>query len=596
MAEKKNNSVWSQSIPLKEQVSVVKRLIQLAGPNARKKFLFAAVLTFLISILQGLIPFLLGNFINNNLTKTSTTVKTILFFALLFSSVRILNAIFNYIQMTTYEDAAQLALNEVRRKLYAKLHTLGMRYFDQTPGGALVTRVMNDTESFFDFWFLFLSIITTVASVISTYYFMFQLDESLTYWMFLILPIILLSIWYYQRISSSVYRKMRERLSVLNAKLAESVNGIATIKNFSQEKRIAEEYFKESDDYFNSRISMVKTDSLWLSPLNNLLLGITITLVYLYIGKQSISHSVIAAGVTYSLVSLVGQIFNPLQQVQSGMSTFQDGIVSGYRASKILDDDTYAPAQNPNANKKITKGKIEFRNVSFAYDDKNIVLKNLSFIAEPGQTIALVGHTGSGKSSTINALMRFYEFQEGQILIDDNDIRDIDPKELRKKMGLVLQDAFMFYGDVKNNIRMYNKAISNKKIIEATKFVSADDFIQRLPNGYDTKITEGGTSLSGGQKQLISFARTIVTNPKILILDEATANIDTQTENLIQTALKKMRSNRTTIAIAHRLSTIKDADLILVLDKGIVVERGNHQSLIKKKGYYYNLYKMQSNS
>jgi ATP-binding cassette subfamily B protein len=323
--------------------------------------------------------------------------------------------------------------------------------------------------------------------------------------------------------------------------------------------------------------------------------GIAVVVIYLYLGQTSI-RGLIAAGSAYVFISLATNIFSPLSNLQQQMSSFQDGVVSGYRAGKILDETEYEPSQNPGADKTITDGRIEFKNVNFSYDDKNVILKNLSFVAEPGQTVALVGHTGSGKSSTINALMRFYEFQSGQILIDGQDIRDLDMADFRRKTGLVLQDAFMFFGDIKSNIRMYDETITDEQIKEAAEFVSADEFINALPEKYDTPVLEGGTSLSGGQKQLLSFARTIVRNPKILILDEATANIDTQTETIIQTALKKMRSNRTTIAIAHRLSTIKDADLILVLDKGEVVERGTHDQLIAKKGYYYDLYKMQSNS
>lgn len=283
-----------------------------------------------------------------------------------------------------------------------------------------------------------------------------------------------------------------------------------------------------------------------------------------------------------------------MTQMMDFLSIFTDGIVAGSRILKIMDTEELTPQQSVGASGEIIRGKIEFRNVTFSYDGKNEVLKNISFVANPGETVALVGHTGSGKSSIINVLMRFYEFYEGQILIDDRDIRDFPMTELREKMGLVLQDAFMFYGDIAGNIRLLNPTITDEQIKQAAEFVQADKFIHTLPNTYHAKVIERGASYSSGQRQLISFARTIVTDPKILVLDEATANIDTETEGLIQEGLAKMRQGRTTIAIAHRLSTIRDANLILVLDKGQIVERGTHETLLAEGGLYADMYQLQS--
>jgi ATP-binding cassette subfamily B protein len=275
------------------------------------------------------------------------------------------------------------------------------------------------------------------------------------------------------------------------------------------------------------------------------------------------------------------------------MSTLQEATVSGYRVRNLLAEDTYEPEQNANANGVITRGKIEFRNVNFSYDGVTPILKDISFVAEPGQTIAFVGHTGSGKSSTINALMRYYEFDSGEILIDDQPIRDIASRSLREQIGLVLQDPFMFYGDIAFNIRMYDDDLTDEDVRRAAKLVGADKFIDDLPHGYATKVREGGNGFSSGEKQLISFARTIAHNPRILILDEATSHIDTESELLIQDSLLKIQKGRTTIAIAHRLSTIQNADLILVLEKGEIVERGNHESLLRDGGRYAELIKLQ---
>ncbi len=586
------NSVWAQSIKVHDQMAVVWRLIKLARPSY---LMFAGAILFagITIIFDGYLPFILQNFMNKQLNDASTPVKAIVSFALIFGAIRIFSALLLYFQNFWYTQASEVALNNVRKKLYRKLHSLGMRYFDQVPGGALVTRVMNDTESFFDFWQLFLSLIYAIFSIISIYIFMYFSNSGLSLGLLFIVPVTVFTIWIYQKYSSAVYRNMRSKLSALNAKLAESINGIETIQNFHQEDRMKHEFADINQEYFNARFRMVQMDSRLLGPMNQLLLGMSTVFILWFLGNQSFS-SAVAGGTIYAFTNWIENIFNPLNNVQQNLSTFQDGMVSGYRAGKILDDITYEPAQNDGADEKITEGKIEFKHVDFSYDGKTTILHDLSFTAEPGQTIALVGHTGSGKSSTINALMRFYEFQKGQILIDGHDIRDLDPVDFRKKMGLVLQDSFMFYGDINSNIRMYDQSITDQRIKEAAKFVDADKFIDSLPKTYETPVLEGGSSLSAGQKQLISFARTIVRDPKVLILDEATANIDTQTEAAIQNALKHMRSNRTTIAIAHRLSTIKDADLILVLDKGSVVERGTHRQLLAKKGYYYDLYKMQS--
>lgn len=275
------------------------------------------------------------------------------------------------------------------------------------------------------------------------------------------------------------------------------------------------------------------------------------------------------------------------------LTFFQQAVISAARVFKLLDEKELAPQQE-NRPVQISKGKIEFRNVTFSYDGNQKVLKNITFTANPGDTVALVGHTGSGKSSIINLLMRFYEFEKGEILIDGVSIKQYNMNELRQKMGLVLQDAFLFYGTIKDNIRLHNEELTDEDIIEAAEFVQANQFIEKLPDGYNQQVTERGSTFSSGQRQLLAFARTMVTNPKILILDEATANIDTETEEMIQQALAKMRKGRTTIAIAHRLSTIQDADLILVLHKGEIVERGNHQQLLAQKGLYYKMYLLQN--
>ena len=350
----------------------------------------------------------------------------------------------------------------------------------------------------------------------------------------------------------------------------------------------------ENGGLMNTRFNMIRINSLLLSPLTSLLYSLALAVSLMYFGFP-LRETFVPAGVVYAFSQYISQLFNPISTMMDQMTFFQDGIVAGKRIFRILDDTQYEPAQNEQQDLTITQGKIEFKHVSFSYDGKNEILHDISFTVNPGETLGIVGHTGSGKSSIINVMMRFYEFSQGQILIDGVDIKKYPKKELRQKLGLVLQEPFMFYGDISSNIRLYNKKITDQQIKKAAKAVQADQFIEQMPGKYHAKVIEGGEELSQGQRQLISFARTLVTNPKVLVLDEATANVDTETETLIQQGLKRLRKGRTTLAIAHRLSTIADADQIIVLDKGRIIERGNHEELLKKKGYYYNLYTLQNN-
>lgn len=588
----KNESVWAKSIPVKEQLHVIWTLIKMAKPF-RAMFIWALSIGAAFALLQAAAPRVISYYMTNYLHQTtSVPLQITISFAVLVAVIRILQAITDALNAYYFSVAGEYALEDIRVRVFKKLHTLGMRFFDQVPAGSLVTRVNNDTASLADFWRFFMELTFAVMSMIGAYIGMWTVDVKATLLMLVVVPFIVASIIAYQRFSSSLFRHMRERLSALNAKIAESITGIDVIQEFYQEDRFKKEFSRINGEYFNARFKMVKADALLLEPMIDMLLGGATVLILWYFGELSM-HTVVAAGVIYAFTTYLNNIFGPLENIMSLFSPFQEGLVSGYRILGILADETYSPAQNTNAQGDITDGKIEFKHVNFSYDGQHQILKDLTFTANPGETIALVGHTGSGKSSTINTLMRFYEFQSGEILIDGQDIRDVSMKNLRQKMGLVLQEPFMFFGDVASNIRMYDDSISDARVREAAEFVGANTFIEKLDNQYSAKVQEGGSGFSAGEKQLISFARTIVQDPKILILDEATANVDTETETLIQKSLKKMRENRTTIAIAHRLSTIKDANLILVLDEGRVVERGTHESLLAQRGRYYDLYRLQ---
>jgi ATP-binding cassette, subfamily B, multidrug efflux pump len=421
---------------------------------------------------------------------------------------------------------------------------------------------------------------------------MFYLNVQLAFFCLFILPIIIILIQLYRHFSSKFYAEMSEKLSQLNGKINESIQGMTIIQIFRQEKRLRREFEELNDEHQKAWLKSIKLDGLLLRPAVDFISVIALITVLSYFGLSSLD-SPVEIGVLYAFINYLNRFFEPVNQLMMRLSSFQQALVSASRVFRLLDHDEVAPNQIGEENPIVEKGEIEFRNVSFSYDGKQEVLKNISFKAKRGETVALVGHTGSGKSSIINLLMRFYPGVKGDIFIDGVSIDTYSNVELRKKVGLVLQDPFLFVGTIEENIRFYNSTITTQEIIYAANFVHAHTFIENLPGGYQSIIGERGSTLSSGQRQLISFARTIALNPTILVLDEATANVDTETEGEIQNALEKMRMGRTTIAIAHRLSTIQDADQIIVLHKGEIVERGTHQQLIQMGGLYHKMFLLQ---
>lgn len=588
-----SKSVWSKAIPFKEQVQIFKRILKYVKPF--KVELGVAIFgAFLVSVINMLLPRGLQFFLDNYLIKQKATVQIIVWAGLLYGIGTIIKAILQFVYQYLYALGAEKTLESVRKDLYRKLHSLGMRYFDQTPAGSIVSRVTNDTMTLSDFLGVLCQVVIGVFSLVTAFIAMYVTNKFAALIVLLFLPILGFIFWIYTQKSSKLYRTFRERLSRINTNLNESIEGVSLIQQFKQEKRMTNHFENENGTLMRTRFNLIRVNSLLLSPMTSLLYSLALALVLMYFGFP-LQKTFVPAGIVYAFSQYVQQFFNPISTMMDRMTSFQDGIVAGKRIFRIMDEKEYEPRQENDKTAVISKGKIEFKNVSFSYDGKNEILHNVSFVVNPGETLGIVGHTGSGKSSIINVMMRFYEFGSGQVLIDGIDIRKFPKKELRKKLGLVLQEPFMFYGDISSNIRLYNDKITDQQIKHAAQTVQADAFIEKMPGKYHAKVIEGGSELSQGQRQLISFARTLVTDPKILVLDEATANVDTETENLIQEGLKKLRQGRTTLAIAHRLSTIADADQIIVLDKGRIVERGTHEELLKKKGYYYNLYKLQQN-
>ena len=420
---------------------------------------------------------------------------------------------------------------------------------------------------------------------------MLVLDFRLTALVLFFLPLIFLLVNLYRKKSVKIIEKTRSLLSDINSKLAENIEGIRIIQAFNQEKRLQSEFDEINQEHLVYAYCSVALDALFLRPAMSLLKLLGYAVLMAYFGYRGL-YLGITAGTMYAFIQYINRLFDPLIEVTQNFSTLQTSMVSAGRVFALIDERTYEPLQE-NGQADVKEGNIRFEHVCFSYDGKHPILDDISFSVNKGETIAFVGHTGSGKSSIINVLMRFYEFQSGRVLLDGVDIRNYSQEELRKNIGLVLQEPFLYHGTIKSNIAMYQN-LSDEQVQAAASFVDTDSFIQDLPLGYDSPVSERGSSFSTGQRQLLAFARTVASQPKILILDEATANIDSETESLVQASLAKMRQGRTTIAIAHRLSTIQDANCIYVLDKGRIIESGTHEELLALGGTYHKMYSLQA--
>lgn len=580
------------SFSLKENLSIMMRLLQFAQPYW-KVFTLSLIAMAVVSGINAYLPIIVQRYIDqylvNDVFEVGILVRVLLFYA----GLTIAKLALTYIKDYLFKNASEQTVANLRRSIYEHVIHLEMRYFDQTPNGSVVSRVTNDTETIKEFWNVFMQVANGLFNAISIAIAMFTLDVKLALIFMAFLPVVLILMYIYQKKSTVIYGRMREALSKVNTELAESITGMMTIQHFNQTDRKKEEFDDVNQEYVDARIKMFKMDAVLLMPAISFIEVVVLVIILLMFGQEYLSGIAVNVGVLYAFTQYAKQFFNPIGEIMNSLSIFQNGIVSGSRVIHLIDKDDLAPHANPGATGEVTAGKIEITDLTFSYDGENDVLKNINITAEAGETIALVGQTGSGKSSIINLLMRFYEFNRGQIKIDDQSIKEIKDSDLREKMGLVLQDSFMFYGNVRDNITMYGD-FTDQEVRKAAEFVNADKIIDNLEDGYQSKVIERGASFSTGEKQLISFARTILRDPTILILDEATANIDTETEMMIQEGLSNMRQGRTTIVIAHRLSTIKEADRIYVLRQGEIIESGTHDELIAQGGMYYDMYELQT--
>ncbi|MGT2812437.1 ABC transporter ATP-binding protein [Streptococcus minor] len=570
--------------------SVLKRLISYLF---RYKWwtLLALFFILLTTVIRTAIPLVARYYIDHFVSQQVGQSGLLLLVGYYF--LFLLRVLFTYLGSYTFSRVAYSIVRDMRQETFATIQSLGMAYFDKTPAGSIVSRITNDSQAVADmFGTVFSSFIASFFVFMATLVTMLQLNWQLTLFILPFLPIIWGSIWLYRKLSNHLVMMTRSKLSDINVKLSESIEGMRIIQAFRQEERLIDEFEAINQEHLKYANRSVNINSLFLRPAMSVLkvLAYAVMLTFFGLNWQSASFT---AGLMYAFIQYSNQLFDPLIEVTQNFATLQTSMVSAERVFAMMDRKDYEPRQAI-SNQEVTLGNIEFKNVSFSYDGETDVLKDISFSVNSGETIAFVGHTGSGKSSIINLFMRFYEFDRGQILIDGVDIRNYSQSALRQAIGLVLQDPFLFHGTVDSNIKMYQENLTREDVVAAATFVDADGFISRLPNGYDQTVTERGSTFSSGQRQLIAFARTVAAKPKILILDEATANIDSETEEVIQRSLKKMRQGRTTIAIAHRLSTIQDADCIYVLEKGRIIESGNHDQLLSQKGTYQKMYQLQS--
>ena len=495
--------------------------------------------------------------------------------------------------------ASQKIVYSMREELYNHIQRMSLSFFDKNPVGRLVTRVSNDMDNINEmFTNVVVSSVKDFLLLGGTVVVMAFIDLKLTLIIFSTMPLVLLSASIFRRKARKVQRDVKVKIARINATLAENINGMKIIQIFNKQKGIYDDFDVINKDFLDSSIEETHVYAIF-RPTMNLAYSLSLALLLWFGGGDAIK-GIVELGVLVAFITYTQQFFRPIMDLSEKFNILQSSMASAERIFLLLDEQV--AVKNPEQPKVLTtenfRGEIAFEDVWFSYmaDPKttdDYVLKGVSFHAKPGEAIALVGATGSGKTTIISLLNRFYDIQKGRITVDGIDIRELDKRSLREHIGIVLQDVFLFSGDIKGNIRLYNEAISDEKIKEISRYVNADHFISKLPAGYDEPVVERGATLSAGQRQLLSFARALVFNPGILILDEATSNIDTETELLIQDAINKIIQNRTTLIVAHRLSTIQHADKIIVMSKGEIVEMGRHQELLSNQGMYYDLYTLQ---
>lgn len=565
------------------------RLIAYMKPYAHW-VIFALLLVLGLTVFDLYRPMLVGDAIDA--FGANGDYDVIIATAIKYAVVLALSFAFNIAQTWILQKTGQNIILQMRKDLYRHIQSLGSRYFDITPVGKLVTRVTNDVEALNEMYSgILVQLFRNIVKIVGLAGVMLVLDVRLAAISFVLMPLVIGLTVLCQKIARNIYRLYRTRLTDINTFLSEHLSGMKIIQIFGRQERKFEEFHDKNTKLYKAFYREMLMYAVF-RPLIYIL-SILSLMIVLWFGSRNVFDEIISVGTLYIFSNYIRSFFDPIQELAEQFSTLQSSIASAEKIFTVMDEDEFIPeVENPKQPDKIT-GKIEFDHVWFAYDGENYVLKDVSFVINPGEKVAFVGATGAGKSSILNLIGRYYDIQKGHIYIDGIDIRQLSKKQLRSAIGQMQQDVFIFEGDVAYNIRLNDNDITDEQVKEAAEYVNASHFIEKLPQGYHEPVTERGATFSAGERQLLSFARTLAHNPSILVMDEATANIDTETEILIQEALEKLMDGRTTIMVAHRLSTIQHADCIMVMHKGRICERGTHRELLEQDGIYRKLYELQ---
>ena len=565
------------------------RLIAYMKPYAHWVF-FALLLVLGLTAFDLYRPMLVGDAIDT--FGANGDYDVIIATAIKYAVVLALSFVFNIAQTWILQKTGQNIILQMRKDLYRHIQSLGSRYFDITPVGKLVTRVTNDVEALNEMYSgILVQLFRNIVKIVGLAGVMLVLDVRLAAISFVLMPLVIGLTVLCQKIARNIYRLYRTRLTDINTFLSEHLSGMKIIQIFGRQERKFEEFHDKNTKLYKAFYREMLMYAVF-RPLIYIL-SILSLMIVLWFGSRNVFDEIISVGTLYIFSNYIRSFFDPIQELAEQFSTLQSSIASAEKIFTVMDETEFIPeAANPKEPDKII-GKIEFDHVWFAYDGENYVLKDVSFVINPGEKVAFVGATGAGKSSILNLIGRYYDIQKGHIYIDGIDIRQLSKKQLRSAIGQMQQDVFIFEGDVAYNIRLNDDAITDAQVKAAAEYVNASHFIEKLPQGYHEPVTERGATFSAGERQLLSFARTLAHNPSILVMDEATANIDTETEILIQEALEKLMDGRTTIMVAHRLSTIQHADCIMVMHKGRICERGTHRELLEQDGIYRKLYELQ---
>lgn len=568
---------------------VFRRLLVYAKPYAHWMAV-SLLLVLAITVLELYRPVIMGDVID--LFMEDAPFSKVRQCGLLYLGVLLLSFVCNFLQTWILQMTGQNIIYNIREEVFDHVNKLSLRFFDITPVGKIVTRVTNDVEALHEMYAnILVKLIKNAAKIVGLAVVMLLLDVKIALFSFALLPFIVGLTVLFKRISRMTYRITRTKITALNTYLSEHLSGMKVIQIFAREKEKNAEFGRKNKDLYKANYREMMVFAIFRPSIY--FLSVIALSIIIWTGSSSVIKGAITVGTLYTFIQYINSFFQPIQELAEQFGTLQSAMASAEKIFTLLDEKPMIENPRQPVSLERVRGRIVFDHVWFAYQGEEWILKDVSFTIEPGSRVAFVGATGAGKSSILNLIGRYYDIQKGRITIDGVDIRELDKSKLRAAIGQVQQDVFIFTGDISSNIRLRDESITDEDIVRAAKHVNADDFISRLPGGYHEPVTERGSTLSAGERQLLSFARTLAYDPTILVMDEATANIDTETEQLIQGALEKLMQGRTTIMVAHRLSTIQHADKIIVMHKGELRESGTHQELLAAGGIYKKLYELQ---